>query len=256
MKTKKENPKLQDAFGLTHTGKSRSHNEDCFFIAPQKKLYIVADGMGGHNAGEIASFEAVQALTDFFLSGEDREALENQDSPESKLMAGFLEAHQKVIEMARKYDSYAGMGCTMAAALITGTVLHFCHLGDARVYLFNKDGLHCLTLDHSLVMSLVRAGKMTVANARRSPIKNHLSQAIGTSSHIKPEYGCRLLSTGDKVLLCTDGLWDMLQDEEIQDILKRDDSPETLCRQLVEKALDNGGRDNITAIIINPVNRR
>ena len=251
MKTQKEIHKSWEAFGLTDTGKIRSHNQDCFFIAPQKKLYIVADGMGGHNAGEIASFQAVKVLADFFLSGEDRGSLKNLDSPASKLIAGFLEAHQKVIEMARKNDRYAGMGCTMTAVLVTGTTLHFCHVGDARVYFLNKDGLHRLTLDHSLVMELVRSGQMTIANARRSPIRNRLSQAVGAPSIIKPEYGCSPLNPGDKVLLCTDGLWDMLQDNEILDVLKEDGSPETLCRQLIEKALDRGGRDNVTVIVIN-----
>ncbi len=233
------------AFGLTDTGRVRPRNEDCFLILPEKELYIVADGMGGHNAGDMASSLAVQALADFFAAETDK-----VDSVKSRLIQGFFSAHAQVIEAAQKNENWAGMGCTLVVAMIRDSFLHLCHVGDSRGYLVNKDSLQCLTLDHSLVMAMVEAGEMSVEIARHSPLKNRLLQAIGSSASIRPEYTCKPLSPGDRVLLCTDGLWDMLRDEDIQDILTGNGSPEILCRTLVHKALEKGGLDNVTAVVI------
>jgi len=151
--------------------------------------------------------------------------------------------------MAEENEAYRGMGCTVVIALIFGDALHLCHVGDARAYVCNATGINLLTTDHSKVMDLVKAGQMTLEEARTSPLKNELSQAIGSSLPIVPEYNLRGLQNGDKVLLCSDGLWDMLSDQEIYEIVRQKKPAKTLCEELASMANDAGGHDNITVIV-------
>lgn len=237
-------------FGVTDVGKERTNNEDYFLISPKKNLHIVADGMGGHNAGEIASVNAVEAVNDYFT-----EELLSQIEGDSKkikieMHASLLEANQKILEMAATNNAYHGMGCTIVVALIYGDALHLCHVGDARAYVCDAAEIQLLTTDHSKVMDLVKAGQMTMEEARTSPLKNELSQAIGSPEPIVPEYNYYNLKDRDKVLLCSDGLWDMLSDEEIYEIVRQKKPAKMLCEELVKMANDAGGHDNITVVVI------
>ena len=251
-KTKKELP-VEDLIGsihgLTSVGMERENNEDYYLMNQAKNLFIVADGMGGHNAGEVASMNATEAVNDYFspelLTAIQGDRIKINDELNDCLYA----ANQKILDMAQQKSGLQGMGCTLVVALVERGALHTCHIGDTRVYLSNKYGLKLLTTDHSKVMELVKAGQMTLEEARQSPLKNELSQAIGSPLAIVPDYAHHPLKNGDKVLLCSDGLWDMLSDAEIYQIVNQARPAKAICEELVQKANDAGGHDNITVVL-------
>jgi PPM family protein phosphatase len=238
------------AFGATDAGRVRDGNEDFLMVSPERNLYIAADGMGGHNAGEVASANATEVVDAYFnlklLSGITADDGKIRDA----MTGALIEAHEKILEMAKTNPEYSGMGCTMVVALINGDSLYLCHVGDARAYVCDHAGINLLTTDHSNVMMLVKAGRMTMEEARTSPIKNELSQAIGAPLKIVPEYVHYTLKDGDKVLLCSDGLWDMLTDDEIYQILKQEKTSRAICQNMIERANDAGGNDNITVVVV------
>ena len=235
--------------GLTDTGNVRTHNEDCYLIREEKNLCIVADGMGGYEAGEIASYTAVEQI-DQYISLDLTTKLGRGDANiESELKLSVETANRTIIRMAEQSPSYRGMGCTVVVALILGEELHLCHVGDSRVYVCNPAGINLLTTDHSAVMNLVKTGRMTLEEARRSPAKNRLSQAVGAQGPIDPEYSYYPLKERDKVLLCSDGLWDMLSDQEIFHLLNQNKPVSWICENLVKTANDAGGLDNITVVV-------
>ncbi len=236
--------------GLTDVGKEREVNEDCLFINLDKNLFIVADGMGGHNAGEVASMEATNALDKYFNDALIQKMTDDEKIIKEEMVNGLQCAHQKVLEMAAARQEYSGMGCTIVVAFIKGDSLYLSHVGDARAYVFGKNEMKLLTIDHSYVMELVKAGKMTMEEARVSPLKNEITQAIGADLEIRPDVNDYLLTSGDTVLLCSDGLWDMLADNEIHDILKQDKAARKICKDLVRAANNAGGDDNITVIVV------
>ncbi len=237
-------------FGMSDVGKERTVNEDYFYIGRKNSLFIVADGMGGHNAGDVASKNATEMAEAYFtldlinqIQGDNRKTRE-------AVIKSVLHAHLKILEMADKNPGYQGMGCTIVEALILGNYLHLCHVGDARAYICNEKGITLLTKDHSFVMDLVEKGKLTMEEARISPMKNKLHQAIGASKTINPDYKHCILKENDKILLCSDGLWDMMSDDQIYTVLRQDKPVKKLCEILVKMANTAGGHDNITCIII------
>jgi PPM family protein phosphatase len=247
---------LKMAEGATDVGKVREGNEDYYLVRPERKLYIVADGMGGHNAGEVASKNATEIVDAYFTPELLSQLKGDNDQIREEIIKGVLEAHQKVFEMAENNQDNHGMGCTIVVALIDGNSLHLCHVGDARAYTCNDSGIKLLTKDHTHVMSLVDAGKMTMEEARESPLKSELTQAIGAPISIDPGYGHYTLKNGDKVLLCSDGLWDMLTDKEIYEILRKRKPVKTICQKLIEKANEAGGNDNVTVAVIRYENNK
>ncbi|MGD2092692.1 MAG: Stp1/IreP family PP2C-type Ser/Thr phosphatase [Candidatus Aminicenantes bacterium] len=241
------------AHGATDVGKERTVNEDYFLINREKNLFIVADGMGGHNAGDVASKNATKIADEYLtidllhgIRGDNRKIRET-------VIKSLLHAHLKILEMADKNPQYQGMGCTMVAALIMGNSLHLCHVGDARGYVCNEKGIVLLTRDHSFVMDLVQKGKLTMEEARLSPMKNKLHQAIGASKTINPDYKHYILKNDDKILLCSDGLWDMMSDDQIYTVLKQDKPAKKICDTFIKMANIAGGHDNITAIVVRHV---
>ena len=237
-------------FGSTDVGKVRSHNEDCFFLSPEKNLYIVADGMGGYDAGEIASRLAVELIDEYFTLDLIFQLRKGNKDIGSELKRSLRVANEKILKMAADNPSYQGMGCTVVIALIIGDGLHLCHVGDSRAYVSNQTGIHLTTTDHSAVMDLVKAGRMTLEQARKSPAKNRLSQAVGAHGPVDPDYGFYHLKDRDYILLCSDGLWDMVSDQEIFHILKQQMPVNYHCDKLVRAANDAGGYDNITVVVI------
>lgn len=238
------------AFGLTDVGKDRQINEDYFIIKPEKHLYIVADGMGGHNAGDVASLNATTIVDSFLTEEVIKQIKGNNRKIRETIIKSLLHAHKKILEMAENNLQLEGMGCTIVVALILNNNLHLCHVGDARAYLANENGLTLLTRDHSYVMELVQKGRLTMEEARVSPMKNKLNQAIGASKSINPDYRYYELREDDRILLCSDGLWDMIADPQILAILKLDKPVQKLCEILIKNANDSGGHDNITAVVI------
>ena len=250
----REESPVEDLFesvhGITDTGKARDNNEDYFLVKRSKNLFIVADGMGGHNAGEVASLNATEAVNDHLTPEILAEIKGDRIKINDELNDCLYIANQKILDMAENNTSYVGMGCTLVVALVETGALHISHVGDSRAYLCDENGPNVLTTDHSKVMELVEAGQMTLEEARQSPLKNELSQAIGSPVPIEPDYNYQALKNGDKVLLCSDGLWDMLADEEIHQIVNQGQPAKSICEELIKKANDAGGHDNITVVLL------
>jgi protein phosphatase len=240
----------KSAYGATDVGRDRSANEDYFRIIPEKCLYIVADGMGGHAAGDVASLNAAQTVDTYFSRQLLLEIQEDDKKVQEAIVESLLKAHQEILRMAETKRHYEGMGCTIVMAFIHENSLHLGHVGDARAYVGNNSGIKLLTTDHSFVMDLVQKGKMTMEEARLSPLKNRLNQAIGAATAIRPDYQHYFLEEGDRVLLCSDGLWDMLSDEQMHEALMQDQPAKIICENLINMANKAGGHDNITAVVI------
>jgi protein phosphatase len=240
---------IESVHGTTDVGIDRDNNEDYFLVNLPKNLFIVADGMGGHNAGEVASLKATEAVNDHFTPDILADIKGDNIKINDELNDCLYIANQKVLDMAEKNADYQGMGCTLVVALVETGALHMVHVGDTRAYLCGENGINLLTTDHSKVMELVKAGQMTLEEARQSPLKNELSQAIGSPMPIEPDYNYHALKNGDKVLLCSDGLWDMLADEEIFAVVNQEQPAKSICEELVKKANDAGGHDNITVVL-------
>ena len=222
----------------TDIGRVRRTNEDCGAIL-NKTTYVVADGMGGHAAGEVASHTLVEKIRQV-LHGEEPMDVE-------RLKEAILQGNRAILDKVREFPEYRGMGTT-------ATVFHWeegrgiwAHVGDSRIYLFREGRLRQMTRDHSYVEELVESGTITEMEARHHPRKNVLTRAVGVARDVKVDTGSFDVGKGDKVLLCTDGLTNMVSDEEIRDVLRADvENPVAL---LIGKALAAGGKDNITAIV-------
>jgi protein phosphatase len=242
--------RIEIEYGITDAGTLRATNEDAFLLAPAKNLYIVADGMGGHNAGEVASREAVAAV-DAYLTPALRTAIAGQaDRIAATLCQALHLANEHILALASSNPAYAGMGCTVAVVLVDRDTLHVCNVGDARTYVSSIDGIEQLSTDHSTTMLLVQAGWMTLAEARASPLRAEVTQAVGMRDSMQPAYRSHVLKNQDRVVICSDGLWDMLSDEQIQQVVRQPRSARELCEALVELANAAGGYDNITVIVL------
>ena len=205
-------------------------------------LFAVADGMGGHNAGDYASSHAVRILVD--------EIREDTDYNPVKVIRHAIEtANTEIIEQAQKDEKLRGMGTTMVVATIVGQYAYVANVGDSRLYVVDKQ-LRQITRDHSLVQEMVRMGEITAEEARNHPDKNIITRALGASEEVDIDFFDVQLEEKNRILLCSDGLSNMVADEEIQKILG--DSPDIVQsgRQLVATANTNGGRDNISVILI------
>ncbi len=242
--------KKQFYAGASDTGIIRKNNEDSFLINPDYELYIVADGMGGHNAGEVASQQATRVLNDSFSPLTLKDLSGQQQDIKNKMITALCLANKEIYATSLTDRRLRGMGCTVVYGLCHNNTMHICHVGDARAYHWSAGRLSLLTTDHSYVMTLVKSGKMTMEEARTSVLKNELCQAVGTDRPVNPDYIACSLEDGDIILFCSDGLWDMLSDREICDILGRDYSAAKLCAELIARANKNGGKDNITVIAV------
>ena len=227
-------------------GLVRENNEDALLVR-EPSLFAVADGMGGYAAGEIASRSTIKAFEAATLSL--RHEQEEQNIRKVMLEA-FDKANTHVYKMAVSNESYSGMGTTMTALYLPGDGHGYCcHVGDSRLYLFRDDKLEQLTHDHTLVADLKEQGKITDEEAFVHPQRNILLQALGVEETVKADFFSFRLQEGDRLLLCSDGLSDMLRAAEISRIIGCAD-PEQAADKLLEQSLDNGGRDNVSLILI------
>ncbi len=235
-------------FGLTDMGKIRDNNEDFFVINPEIGIYIVADGMGGHNAGEVASEEACKIVLSYFKNHLNEIKFVDGKDLEDTFWTAMQKANTMVLSMARENTQYRGMGTTLIVALIHEEYLYVSHVGDVRAYLWHQGNLDQLTEDHSVVWQLVKAGEITKEEARLSNMKNQITQAVGIGPTIVPSFENWTFEQGDKLMLCSDGLWDMLADKQIADIMGSGKTAKEITENLVIKANEAGGHDNITVI--------
>ena len=235
--------------GATDVGCVRENNEDrySYWEPPSDedfrrkgRLLIVADGMGGHEGGQEASHIAVAAIEKSYADAQEGD-------PRSWLLRGFQAAHNEIQQFATKYPLLQGMGTTCTALVILGHDAYYAHIGDSRLYLSRNSSIYRLTRDHSYVGRLVEQGIISPEEAAEHPQRNILTAALGTGTAVPPESPEQPISleSGDALLLCTDGLWSLVSDQEIQAAI----GAKTLavaCRHLVEQAKERGGTDNIT----------
>ncbi|MEW6189303.1 MAG: Stp1/IreP family PP2C-type Ser/Thr phosphatase [Actinomycetota bacterium] len=225
---------------LTDAGRVREINEDGYLATG--RVFAVADGMGGHQAGEIASTIALKSLE------KSLKELPSRMNMQKRIKTSIHRANLAIMEEAGE-PGRSGMGTTLTVVVPTRNRIHIGHVGDSRAYLFRDGKLQRLTEDHSLVAQMVRDGRLNPSEAEIHPLRSVLTRALGT-----PSVEIDLFSTEsrlkDKILLCTDGLTSMLKEKEIGEILSENLNPQTLCQKLVEAANDRGGIDNVTVILI------
>jgi protein phosphatase len=248
-----------EAYALTDPGPVREQNEDSFAVLEDEGLFLLADGMGGHAAGEVASRLAVETVRDVVL-GEldpdetrlDRVIEDYPDMLRERMRYAMNQASLRIRQEALATPAYAGMGTTMVTLLIEDGMANLAHVGDSRIYLFRNRRLQRLTRDHTVVQMELDAGRITPDLARVVPHKNILTQSVGFHGPVEPDTSTRPVDDGDIFLLCSDGLTDPLDDDAITDICAAHDPPE-LPDALVHAALEAGGDDNITVIVVHIV---
>jgi protein phosphatase len=229
---------LAKIFKATHVGKVRQNNEDSLIVI-EPETFVVADGMGGASAGEVASQMLVEVVKNF---------LSKTPAPwdENILSKAIHLANDKILDLARQNEEYNGMGTTATILSLNGTQAYFAHVGDSRLYLLRNKILKQITEDHSYVETLIRRGEITAEEARVHPMKNVLIQAVGVIPEIYVDMSNFTTAKGDIFLLCTDGLTNMVDDATIAEILQTASEP---ADALIEAALQAGGKDNVTVIV-------
>ena len=225
----------------THVGKVRRQNEDAAWYDEKRGVFAVADGIGGHLAGEVASGMAIEAVQNM--------AQKNEFASITVMREAVMSAHEAITRHAQKNPACMGMGTTLSVMWRGGHYMYIAHVGDSRIYRFRNDELEQITQDHSLVEELVRARIITREEARTHPRRNIITRALGTQGDNLPDLLAADIKPGDLWLLCTDGLCGMISDEEIARVLSSGATLEMMAGSLIEKALDAGGRDNVTLVL-------
>jgi PPM family protein phosphatase len=227
-----------DTIAKTDTGRQRRENEDSALA--QAPVFVVADGMGGAQAGEVASRIAVEAFA---------HDLPSSGTPEQRLVARVQEANRQIFDVSRSERERAGMGTTLTAAYLGDSNLTIAHVGDSRAYLYRDGSLRRLTQDHSLVDELVRRGKLTEEQAAEHPQRSIITRALGPEPEVEVDTWTYPVRAGDVLLLCSDGLTSMVSEERVAEILAASDSLKTAAQTLIDEANAAGGRDNITVVL-------
>jgi PPM family protein phosphatase len=244
------------AYGLSDVGKQRQHNEDTFLVEPGARLFLVADGMGGHAAGEIASRIAVDSISEFILHTNEDDGTwphgydVHLNRSTNRLVAALRIANGRVLEAMKRDARLKGMGTTIVASLFDGDTISFAHVGDSRAYLIREGKLIRITNDHSWVYEQVQAGMLSEEEAQRHPLRNVITRALGGAVSVLPDASEIAWRPGDLYLLCSDGLTGMISEEEILQVVAEYENPEEAVRQLIDLANARGGIDNVTAVLI------
>lgn len=251
--------KVEDAIEIvsqTHPGMVRSHNEDSVAQDAACGLVVLADGMGGYNAGEVASGIAVSVVVTEIChrlqgaSPTERDKATGDELGVSLLRDNIRKANASIFQAAQSQPQYAGMGTTIVSGLFYDNRVVVGHVGDSRMYRLRGETLETVTRDHSLLQEQIDSGMISVEDARLSKNKNLVTRAVGIDAEVEPEIHVHDVQVGDIYLLCSDGLNDMVEDEDIQSTLYAMQSNLTLAaEQLIQMANDNGGRDNVSVIL-------
>lgn len=231
----------------TDTGKVRSHNEDSVNIVKndsKEYLLIVADGMGGHKAGDFASRYTVETFLESV-----RNSIE--ENPISIIEEGIKVANLSLIERSYESIDREGMGTTFVVATVIGNSIYIANIGDSRLYLVNNE-IQQITRDHSLVEEMINLGEINRKNARTHEKKNIITRAIGADSDVVPDFFEIEYSKGDIILMCSDGLSNMIEDEDIKLIINEGTELSDIIQKLIDKANENGGKDNISVVLVEP----
>jgi protein phosphatase len=267
------------AFAITDHGKRRAQNQDsvlCYTLPdlrPPVGLYAVADGMGGQNSGEVASQIAIDTVRSELSRFLDSKVGPGMDGGSDVVTARLVEAdipvddmpnlslvdvlngtiqacNQRIREHGQQNPDSAGLGSTLTLVMVTGDLALIGNIGDSRTYIVRDGEIRSLTQDHSLVGSLVRQGLITSDDVYKHPHRNLIYNALGTRADANPDISVQRLQSGDILVLCSDGLWEMVRDEDIKSIIERLEDPEEAAVSLVDAANANGGVDNISVVIV------
>jgi protein phosphatase len=246
------------AIGRTHQGRVRTNNEDSFCVDHDLGLFLVADGMGGHASGEVASRMAVEIIKETY-----EKSLNSKDSPlvgkhdpnvpmgANRLLSAIRLANRAIYELAEKELHYRGMGTTLVGLLAQREDLIQVHVGDSRIYRFRGGEVQQVTEDHSLVMQQFKLGLLTEEEAKASRAKNVITRAVGVLKDVDVDLRRQEWLEGDTYLLCSDGLSDLLSPPDMQEILRgKEDDLEGCGEALIQQALDRGGHDNVTVVLV------
>lgn len=246
------------ASGLTDVGLQRDHNEDSFAVLSEYDLFIVADGMGGHRAGDVASRLATDSIAEFFRSTAQEDATwpfhfdTSLSEDENRLVTGIRVANRRIFERSIRSRECAGMGTTIVGALYSRRKnrLFVGHVGDSRAYRVRTRSIQQLTRDHSLINDYLMAMPDLTEEQRAELPKNVITRALGMQDSVAVDLVSDEPQLGDVYLLCSDGLSGMLTDEQILSVVQSTAEPVEICRRLIAKANDHGGEDNITALVV------
>lgn len=229
------------ACGLSNRGRRSCLNQDAIYLSDTDRFYMIADGMGGHRAGEIAGRMAVSCAASLL----EKETF--ADVPAA--LARAMTAAHEAVRRAGQRDEYKGMGAVMIMAAVAGGCLYTCHVGDVRALLMRGHHLRQITRDHTLVAEMVRMGQLQKQQLYNHPLRNQVLQALGQETELHPELHVRKLRSGDQVLLCSDGLWEAIADEAVADILCSEQSVESKAHGLLRAALANNAQDDVSLIL-------
>jgi protein phosphatase len=242
--------------GNTHVGMKRNHNEDNYLILPDQNLCCVADGMGGHSSGEIASKIAVDELGEFFrMTASDQDATwpfkmdKTRNYDENRLATGIKLANKSIFDKACNEVKYKGMGTTIVSLHFTNDTAYVGHVGDSRVYFFRQGVLTQVTEDHSLLNDYLKAKKLTPEEIENFPHKNVIVRALGMKELVQVDVAKVEAQEGDVFLLCSDGLSGMVTDPQMQELLAKTSELDKACSQLIDLANAAGGNDNVTCVL-------
>lgn len=238
------------SYGKTDKGMVRSMNQDSIFFSDQRignlpNLYIVADGMGGHRAGDYASAHAIEWFVEYVKTCGYQNTI-------TILKTGITKVNDMLLEQSAHNPELKGMGTTFVVAVILPDKMYVANIGDSRLYVMGEEAKQ-ITLDHSLVEELIRTGQLNRRKVRFHPEKNIITRALGTSNEAIPDFFEIYLEQNEKVLLCSDGLTNMVEDDELRDIVMQKLFVDKICEQLIERANYYGGNDNIGVVVIEQV---
>lgn len=240
-------------YGKTDTGKVREVNQDCFAhgsLGEMVEWAVVCDGMGGENSGDVASQMAVDVIGQHILQNY-RQGM-GINSIRAMILTAINAANAAIFERAQQSEAFHGMGTTVVVTVVRDGVAHIAHAGDSRAYLVTGQELSQITRDHSVVQMMVEKGQITTEEARIHPQKNYITRALGVENSLEIDYCEVELGAGDRLLLCTDGLTNYLDESAIFEVLQSERNPDAACERLIEGANAGGGRDNITVVLFVP----
>jgi serine/threonine protein phosphatase PrpC len=234
-----------EATGLTDKGFGRQENEDAFLVDIQRGLFAVADGMGGHEGGYIAAHAIVEQLAGFV----DRQFVNQRGQVRKRLRNAVLDLSAAIRKSGGQIAGLQGMGATLAGLLVWRGYAYIVSMGDSRVYRW-RGGLTCLTEDHSVTGLLVREGEISTRSAAWHPARGQLTRYVGMEQEIYPDVFCMRIASGDRFLLCTDGLWNALPDRQIASVLAEHRGPNPACARMIDAAKEKNVQDNVTCVIV------
>ena len=239
---------MMTSYGLSDKGRYRAENQDAFDICPygDDTIAVVCDGMGGAAAGRLASEMAVKRFVSFARSGFD---VGGGDQDEDVLRQACDSANRQIYHFASSSDEYAGMGTTLVGAVFRSGTATIVNVGDSRAYRIARDGIVRITKDHSLVQQMVDRGELTPEQARRHPRRNIITRAVGSEAFVTCDLFTLPIRPGDIFLLCSDGLTNAVEEAELHRLALAAENMESACRAMVEKALENNARDNVTVVV-------